>query len=143
MNKRIEDLLTIKVFQEVRRKELEPNVYAIVVKSQTQQLYQHMDVHYRLEDAVEEAIRKADETLPGNIMWQVFMVKQLSVEELREKFIKGTVEVNKPTTAKSELMQRIVDTNDMKLYEDNVNQFTDEEKKLLLSELRKNAVPKM
>lgn len=127
----------------LKHKNIKPSVYAIeLVSIETSFLF--LTTAYTLEDAVFLAKQKIlQESTKAMIPLSIWSLKKYTYMSLEECIINNSefAEIyTKQYINKNQLMKQIIDTQNHKLFNDNIRIFTEAEKKLLKIRLLKNDI---
>lgn len=144
-----------KILNNIKTKITPPSLYAIELGYSNYTII-YGTIAYSLEDAIlearEEIAREMKITLKDAHAYQIkkYRIRKLSdiltpfinttnksvstqqsVEVKQPAKTKEEIEINKTKTEKNELMQKIIETQDVRLFEHNLNKFTDAEQHFL------------
>jgi hypothetical protein len=132
------------IITSLKKKWMDPKVYAIVVKTEEGNQYLHLGMHYTLEEALgaarKDAIKASDtpkqKEYASNAkpsMWTMTTVEQL-IEPVSDTKMKEAMKVAGSET--NELMQKIVKSKDRRLLEKNKDVLSAEQYQYLSDEIK-------
>ena len=128
-----------KLTQQLRKKRVDPKIYAVVIKRAADgSSYLWQGIEYSLDGALSRARQNiAKSTKVNPLEWTIFLHGCESIKELVSKAIEISVDgVQTKKADKNALMQKIVDTKDVKLFNENKKKFNKQEIKLIKESLK-------
>jgi hypothetical protein len=129
-----------KVISSIKSKLVKPKLYALVIRT-SKGSFVSVVAEYSMEDAHKAAVEKFSKEHPGQIdpgeTGKVDIFDVRTVEEVFNDFTTTRISADeKEVETRSELMKRIVDAKDVKLFEEKKGIFTEAEVKYLEGKIK-------